>query len=357
MYHSVGGVVAIGSVLVNGGSVMLRETFSARRFWDDIVEWNCTLFQYIGELPRYLVNSPPHPREIYHRLRLCCGNGLSAGMWDMFKQRFRIPRILEFYAATEGTFSLYNCEGKAGAIGRIPFYLAHRFPMALVKFDSNTGEPMRDENGFCIRCASGEIGEALGRIVDNESSAAGRFEGYTDPIASEQKLLQNVFVNGDVWCRTGDLMTRDKQGYFYFVDRVGDTFRWKGENVSTAELEDVLCQCPGVIQAVVYGVTIPGTEGRAGMATLVVNDGFDIAAFRQYLVEHIPEYARPVFLRFANHLEGTATFKSQKRELLHQSYDPSAATEPVYLNDPACRAFVRIDSKLYQRILAGKVRI
>jgi fatty-acyl-CoA synthase len=357
MYHSIGGVVATGAVLVNGGSVVLRETFSSRRFWDDIVEWNCTLFQYIGELCRYLVNSPPHPREIDHRLRLCCGNGLSAGVWDKFKQRFCIPRILEFYAATEGTFSLYNCEGKAGAIGRIPSYLAHRFPMALVKFDSDTGEPMRDENGFCIRCSSDEIGEAIGRIANNGSSAAGQFEGYSDPVASEQKLLRSVFAEGDVWFRTGDLMRRDKQGYFYFVDRVGDTFRWKGENVSTTELADIIAQCPSITQAVVYGVTIPGTEGRAGMVAAIVNDGFDIAAFRGYLVEHIPEYARPLFLRLVNRLEATATFKSQTQLLLRQGYDPSATMEPVYFNDPASKAFVRVDSKLFQHILMGQVRI
>jgi fatty-acyl-CoA synthase len=156
------------------------------------------LFQYIGELYRYLVNSPPHPREIDHRLRLCSGNGLSAGVWDKFKQRFHIPRILEFFAAPEDTYSLYNCEGKAGAIGRIPSYPAHRFPMALVKFDSDTAMPKRDENGICVRCSLDEIGEPIGRIAGNGSSAAGQFEGYSDPVASEQKLLRNIFVEGDV---------------------------------------------------------------------------------------------------------------------------------------------------------------
>jgi len=357
MYHSVGGVVAIGCVLVNGGSVVLRNEFSARRFWDDIVQGNCTMFQYIGELCRYLVNSPPHPHEIDHSLRLCCGNGLSAGVWDKFKQRFHIPRIVEFYAATEGTFSLYNCEGKPGAVGRVPPYLAHRFPMALVKSDTDTGVPKRDENGLCLRCSPDEIGEAIGKIVDNGSSAAGQFEGYSDQVASEQKLLRNVFVKGDVWFRTGDLMRRDKHGYFYFVDRIGDTFRWKGENVSTTELADIICECPGVTRATVYGVTIPGTEGRAGMVTVLVNNGFDLAAFHRHLVERLPVYARPLFLQVGNHLHVTATFKSQKQKLSHQGYDPSATTEPIYFNDPSRKAFVRIDSELYQRILAGQVRV
>ena len=245
MYHSIGGVVAIGAPLVNGGSVVIRERFSASHFWDDVVEWNCTLFQYIGELCRYLVNSPPHPREAEHRLRLCCGNGLRPDVWEEFKRRFRIPQILEFYAATEGNFSLYNCEGKPGAIGRIPSFLAHRFPMALVKFDIETGEPIRNEEGFCIRCSANEVGEAIGKILDGGSSPGSRFEGYTDKEASDRKILRNVFMNGDAWFRTGDLMRRDENGYFYFVDRVGDTFRWKGENVSTTEVADDDLRVPG----------------------------------------------------------------------------------------------------------------
>jgi fatty-acyl-CoA synthase len=357
MYHSAGGVVAIGAMLVNGGSVMLREGFSAHRFWDDVVQWNCTIFQYIGELCRYLVNSPPHPHELDHPLRLCCGNGLTAGVWDEFKQRFHIPRILEFYAATEGTFSLYNCEGKPGALGRVPPYLAHRFPMALVQFDSDNGMPKRNQNGFCTRCSSDEIGEAIGKIVVNGSNPTGEFEGYSDRIASERKLLRDVFVNGDLWFRTGDLMRQDKQGYFYFVDRIGDTFRWKGENVSTTEVADIICGCTGVIQSVVYGVSIPGTEGRAGMATVVVTNAFDVGTFRTYLVEHLPEYARPMFLRLANDLQITGTFKSQKQKLSSQGFDPSSISDPIFFNDPACKSFVRIDPGLFEHILTGQIRI
>src|SRR5216683_5221713 len=245
MYHSIGGVVATGAVLVNGGSVVVRERFSSSRFWDDIAEWNCTLFQYIGELCRYLVNSPPHRREAEHRLRLCCGNGLRQDVWEEFQRRFRIPQILEFYAATEGNFSLYNCDGKPGAIGRIPSFLAHRISVALVRFDIETGEPIRNEGGFCIRCSANEVGEAIGKILDG-SSPGSRFEGYTDKEASDRKVLRNVFVDGDAWFRTGDLMRRDESGYFYFVDRVGDMFRWKGENVATTEVSEALCAFPGV---------------------------------------------------------------------------------------------------------------
>jgi fatty-acyl-CoA synthase len=357
MYHSVGGVVAIGAMLVNGGSVALRERFSATRFWDDIVEWNCTLFQYIGELCRYLVNSPPHPRETAHRLRLCCGNGLRAGVWEQFQRRFQIPRILEFYAATEGNFSLYNCEGKPGTIGRIPSFLAHRFPMALVQFDTDTGAPKRGPDGFCIRSSTNEIGEAIGKIAHQESASTARFEGYVDRSASEQKILRDVFIKGDAWFRSGDLMRKDGQGFFHFVDRVGDTFRWKGENVSTTEVAEIIRGCPGVIDAVVYGVGIPAAEGRAGMATVVTDDGFELAALRAYLIERLPDYARPLFLRISDHIEMTATFKSRKEEFLREGYNPSATAEPIYFDDRDRQAYVILEAALYENIQTGKIRL
>jgi len=354
MYHSIGGVAATGALLVNGGSVVLRQRFSASRFWDDVAEWQCTLFQYIGELCRYLLNTPPHPREAEHRLRLCCGNGLRADVWDEFTRRFRIPQILEFYAATEGNVSLYNCEGKPGAIGRIPSFLTHRFPMALVKFDIGTGEPIRNDEGFCIRCSPNEVGEALGKIADDGSSPGNRFEGYIDAGASNSKVLRNVFVNGDAWFRTGDLMRRDELGYFYFVDRIGDTFRWKGENVSTTEVAETISACPGVIEAVVYGVTIPGTEGRAGMAALRVSETFDLVAFRLHLAERLPEYARPVFLRIRGEIEITATFRPKKQALSREGYDPAVISDALYFNDHARQAFVTLDPALYERIQAHK---
>ncbi len=340
MYHSVGGVVATGAVLVNGGSVVIRERFSSSRFWDDIAEWNCTLFQYIGELCRYLVNSQAHPREAEHRLRLCCGNGLRQDVWEAFQRRFRIPEILEFYAATEGNFSLYNCDGKPGAIGRIPSYLAHRFPVALVKHDVETSEPLRNAEGFCLRCSPNEVGEAIGRISTDRSPSLGRFEGYSDRDASDRKILRNVFAVGDAWYRTGDLMRRDQGGYFYFVDRIGDSYRWKGENVSTTEVEQLLCACPGITEAVVYGVTIPGMEGRAGMAAIATGD----------------EFNRPVFLRLGGAIEVTATFKLQKQRLMRDGYDPAATTDELYFNDRVGEAYVRLDAALYERIRNGAVR-
>ncbi len=357
MYHSVGGVVATGATLINGGAVVLRQRFSASYFWDDIVEWNCTLFQYIGELCRYLVNSPPHPREAEHRIRLCCGNGLRPDVWSMFKRRFRIPRVLEYYAATEGTFSLYNCEGEPGAIGRIPSFLVHRFPVALVRIDIETGEPIRSGEGFCTRCSTNEIGEAIGRILDDRLSPGSRFEGYTDKEASDRKVLRSVFVNGDAWYRTGDLMRRDERGYFYFVDRVGDSYRWKGENVSTSEVAATISACPGVIDSAVYGVAIPGADGRAGMAAIVVSPNFDLIAFRQHLAVHLPEYARPLFLRIRGEIEMTATFKSKKQDILREGYDPTVISDELYFDDRIRRVFVKLDATLYERLRTGNMRL
>jgi fatty-acyl-CoA synthase len=281
---------------VGGGSVVIRERFSARQFWSDVVGWDCTLFQYIGELCRYLLHSEPQPPETEHRIRMACGNGLRPDVWNAFQERFAIPHILEFYAATEGNVSLVNVEGKPGAIGRIPPFLAHRFPAALVKYDADAEAPVRDARGRCVRCAPNEVGEAIGALPKDQSNVGRRFEGYTNEEASDKKILRSVFEPGDAWFRTGDLMRRDEDGYFYFVDRIGDTFRWKGENVATSEVAEAICGFHGIKEANVYGVAIPGTDGRAGMATIVTDDGLDLAAFRTHLVDRLPEYARPVFL-------------------------------------------------------------
>jgi fatty-acyl-CoA synthase len=357
MYHSVGGVLATGAVLVGGGSVVVREKFSARQFWTDVCRWDCTLFQYIGELCRYLLHTEPSPPETAHRVRMCCGNGLRPDIWNDFRRRFGIPQILEFYAATEGNVSLFNVEGAPGAIGRIPSFLAHRLPTTLVKIDRDTDEPARDEQGRCIRCGPNEVGEALGKIPTDPTDAGGRFEGYTDREASEQKILRGVFEPGDAWFRTGDLMRRDGNGYFYFVDRLGDTFRWKGENVATAEVSEAICAFPGVRDANVYGVTMPGTNGRAGMAALVIDSALDLPAFRAHLLGRLPEYARPLFLRIREALDVTATFKHPKSDLVRQGYDPAASADAIYFHDPDRQAFVRLDQAVYTRIQTGQVRV
>ena len=356
MYHSIGGVVATGALLVNGGSVVIRDRFSAQHFWRDVCDFDCTLFQYIGELCRYLLNAPQECGERRHRLRMCCGNGLRADVWRQFQERFAVPRILEFYAATEGNVSLYNVEGKVGAIGRVPSFLAHRFPLALVQFDDATGAPARDADGFCIRASTNEPGEAIGRIRDG-AAQSGAFEGYTSETETARKILHNVFELGDSWYRTGDLMRRDAAGFFYFVDRVGDTFRWKGENVASDEVAAALTAFPAVSEATVYGVRIPRTEGAAGMAAIVADGTLDLPQLRKHLVGVLPPYARPLFLRIQDHIEVTGTFKHKKSELARQGYDPAAVDDALYFDDAARQAFVRLDDALYRRIQSGAIRL
>jgi fatty-acyl-CoA synthase len=357
MYHSVGGVQVPGAILVAGGTLVIREKFSASQFWNDIVHWDCTLFQYIGELCRYLLHAQPSANETRHRIRMACGNGLAPEVWDRFKDRFCIPQIFEFYASTEGGVSLFNVQGRRGAIGHIPAYLAHRFSPALLVFDVEKGEPVRNEQGFCTRCAANQPGEAVGKLVEDPSGIGSRFEGYTNQEASDRKILRNVFEPGDAWIRTGDLMRKDEQGYFYFVDRIGDTFRWKGENVATSEVSEAICAFPGIKHANVYGVAIPTTEGRAGMATLVTEDELDLALFRQHLISRLPPYARPLFLRIRKDMDLTGTFKYSKTDLVRLGFDPVASNDAVYFDDLESGVFTRLDQELYDRIQMGRVRI
>jgi fatty-acyl-CoA synthase len=357
LYHSVGGVVATGATLVGGGAVVIRARFSASDFWRDVRDEHCTLFQYIGELCRYLVNTPHEENETAHSLRIACGNGLRPEVWETFQSRFKIPRILEYYASTEGNFSLYNCEGRPGAIGKIPSFLAHRLPVALLRFDVQSGEPWRNAAGFCERCLPDEVGEAVGLIPAAGTALAGRFEGYADPDASARKVLHHVFKDGDAWYRTGDLMRRDAGGFYYFVDRVGETYRWKGENVSTTEVLTALTASRGVLDGVVYGVAVPGADGRAGTAALLVDAQFDLAAFRADVGQRLPAYARPVFLRLLQTIESTGTFKPRKQDLVQAGFDPARIADPLYFDDPRAQAYVPLDAALFAAISAGTIRI
>lgn len=357
MYHTAGGLVATGAVLLNGGCVAVREKFSAREFWSDVVRFDCTLFQYIGELCRYLTHAPPSPDETGHRIRLVCGNGLRPDLWNEFQSRFRIPAILEFYGATEGNVNIFNFEGKPGAVGRVPWFVAHRFPIAVVRYDVERGHPVRDADGFCARCDPNEPGEVIGKIINDASKPGNRFEGYAASAQNEHKILRDVFAKGDSWFRTGDLMRKDERGYFYFVDRVGDTFRWKGENVSTSEVSETINNFPGIVDANVYGVTIPGREGRAGMAAVVCDGAVDLAALHAHLRSHLPDYARPVFLRIQSEIDVTGTFKQKKVDLVKEGFDPATIADAIYFNDAQSGGFVRLDPALHRRIEQGEVRL
>ena len=350
LYHSAGGVMAVGAALLSGGVLVLARKFSARRFWSDCRENEVTSFQYIGELCRYLLHAPEHPDERRHRVRICIGNGLRPEIWERFQERFGIPKIIEFYGATEGNVALMNLDGKVGAIGRMPRIVRFAMGTALIRYDVARDEHARDAKGFCVPAKPGEVGEAIGRI-----SAFGRFEGYTNSEATEKKILRSVFKQGDAYFRTGDLMRMDADDYFYFVDRIGDTFRWKGENVSTNEVAEVLSVCPGVKEANVYGVAVPGQDGRAGMAALVVDESFDAARLAEHARRELPAYARPVFLRILPEIQITGTFKHRKVELVKEGFDPDGIRDPLFFLDG--ERYVPLAAELYGRIVGGEQRV
>lgn len=356
LYHTVGGVCAPGIALTVGGAIALRRQFSASAFWSDCVRFEATLFQYIGELCRYLLNASPQPDERRHRLRLAVGNGLRPDVWDRFQQRFAIPRILEFYGATESNLTLFNFDGGPHAIGRAPPYMKSAVNVALIRFDPVAERPVREASGRCTPCVDEEIGEAIARI--DPARAQMRFEGYSDAEATESKVLRDVLQPGDAWFRSGDLMRRDRLGYFYFVDRIGDTFRWKGENVSTTEVAGVIASVPGVFEVNVYGVEVPGCGGRAGMASLVVDEArFDPAGVREAVHAGLPGYARPLFLRLTRVMETTGTFKQKKAEAIREGFDPRTVGDALMFDDPRHRAYVSLSEAVHDEIVSGALRL
>jgi fatty-acyl-CoA synthase len=356
LYHGTGGICGVGLAFNTGGTLVLRRKFSASQFWDDIVDRQCTVFAYIGELFRYLVAADPHPKERAHKLKSCFGNGLRADVWARAEERFAIPRIVEFYGSTEGNVSFINAEGKLGAVGRVPNYLRKQFNFELLKFDVETEQPVRGPDGRCIRCEPNEVGEAVGKIAAGDARA--RFDGYAnDPEASNRKLLRDVLEEGDLYFRTGDLLRQDEAGYLYFVDRVGDTYRWKSENVSTNEVSEALCMFDGIEQANVYGVDVPHADGRAGMAAVVAPDGVDLAALSAHVRRELPAYAVPVFIRFQTEVEVTGTFKYRKVELVKEGFDPARIADPMCWMNPATGLYEPLDAAAHAKILAGETRL
>jgi fatty-acyl-CoA synthase len=354
LYHATGGVCAVGVALLSGASVILKRKFSLGEFWSDIHKYDATIFAYIGELCRWLLNAPPGPHERDHHLRVITGNGLRPEIWKRFQDRFAIPRIVEFYGATEGNVSMLNYDGTLGSVGRVPDYLQWLLPTRVVRFDVEREMPVRGPDGLCIECGPEEAGEAVGRL----SMRAGRnFEGYTKKGETEKKILRDVFAHGDAWFRTGDLMRRDAHGYFYFVDRVGDTFRWKGENVATSEVAQALSSVPGIRETNIYGVHVPGHDGRAGMAALVVDGSFDIAGLGERLDRHLSAFARPLFLRLQPQIEVTGTFKQRKVDLVREGFDPSAIADPLYWYDASTRRYEKLDASIYSAIAENRLKL
>ncbi|XP_013118526.2 long-chain fatty acid transport protein 4 [Stomoxys calcitrans] len=329
LYHTAGGVVCIGMALVHGCTIALRRKFSVSNFWKDCIKFNATAAQHIGELCRYLLSAPARPEDTQHKLRLMYGNGLRAQIWSQFATRFNIPFIAELYGSTEGNANLANVSNQVGAIGFIPILLRNIIHLQVIRVDEETGEPIRNAKGFCIRCNPGETGLFIGKI--DPSKAITNFSGYADKGASEKKLLHNVFKKGDVYFNSGDMLVGDLLNFYYFKDRTGDTFRWRGENVSTQEVEGIITNVIGLQDCVVYGVEIPHIEGKAGMAA--IEDPEHKTDFQHLSVgirASLPPYARPLFVRVMKEIPRTTTFKMKKRDLMLDGFDMHKITDPLY---------------------------
>jgi len=355
LYHGESLFVGFAPAFRVGGAFASRRRFSAQAFLDDVRRHEAVAFVYVGELCRYLLRRPLTPGDRDHRLRVAAGAGLRPDIWTAFQERFGIPRIVEMYGATEGNIALQNTDRRVGSVGKPHPMLEDN--VRLARFDLAGGELVRDAGGRCVPCGPEEPGELLGRVV--AGGAGMEYDGYTDRDASEQKLLRDAFEPGDAWFRTGDLLRRDADGYYYFVDRIGDTFRWKGENVATQEVADVLNAVPGVTETNVYGVEVPGEDGRAGMAAVVPVEGtrFDGGAFWAHAARHLPAYARPVFVRIVPEMDVTGTLKQRKLALVAEGWDPARVTDPLFVRDDAARTYVPLTPALASAIRSGGRRL
>jgi fatty-acyl-CoA synthase len=321
LYHNNALTVAVGSVINAGGTLALGKSFSASRFWDEVIASDATAFIYIGEICRYLLNQPEKPTDRAHKVRLIAGNGLRPEIWDEFTSRFNIARVCEFYAASEGNTAFINMFNVPKSAGCAPM------PAAYVQYDTDTGAPLRGADGRVQRVPNGQPGLLLSPVTRLQP-----FDGYTDPSASEKKLVRNAFRDGDCWFNTGDVMSPQGMGHAAFVDRLGDTFRWKGENVATTEVERALASNKAVEECTVFGVEIPRTGGRAGMAAVKLREGsdFDGKALGETVFQELPAYAMPLFVRLVDSMEHTTTFKSRKVDLREQAYGPDVE-DPLYV--------------------------
>jgi fatty-acyl-CoA synthase len=353
LYHSNALLLATGSCIMTRTPMAMRASFSAKAFWDDVQRYNATAMIYIGELCRYLVNTPPCEAEKNNPMRVALGNGLRPDVWEVFQKRFGITDVREFYGATEAPGIIVNLTNKTGSVGRVPMRrLSH---MKVVRYDVDTDDYVRDAQGLCIECEPNEVGELLIKLDESPRSAASEFRGYTDGAATDKKMVRNVFEHGDRFYRSGDLMRYDEEDYFFFVDRIGDTYRWKGENVSTAEVADVLAQTPGVRETTVCGVKVPGAEGQAGLAAIITENGsFDPQALWK-TAQELPTYAQPRFVRVLDSFATTATFKIQKTQLKKEGVDPVTQAGRIYVRQD--NGYVPLTPDIWKEILEGRGRL
>uniref|UniRef100_A0A8C5AR48 long-chain-fatty-acid--CoA ligase n=1 Tax=Gadus morhua TaxID=8049 RepID=A0A8C5AR48_GADMO len=356
LYHSAGSIMGVGQCLLFGLTVVIKRKFSARCFWDDCVTYKCTAIQYIGEICRYLLAQEVRPSEAKHQVRVAIGNGLRPTVWEKFVKRFRIRRVGEFYGATECNCSLINIDGKVGACGFSSRILPNFYPIRLVRVQEDSMELIRNAQGLCVRCTPGEPGVLVGRI--DQTDPLRRFDGYVDSESTAHKIAHSVFTAGDSAYVSGDMLVMDELGYMYFTDRGGDTFRWRGENVSATELEGVLSGLLGQVGVAVYGVAVPGVEGKAGMAAIADADRqVDVGNFLRAAEKALPSYALPVFLRLTSTLDTTGTFKILKMRLRQEGFDPGLSTDPIFYLNSRAGCYEALSPRRYCDITAGRERL
>jgi fatty-acyl-CoA synthase len=345
MFHGAALMSLFGTAIQIGGATVLCRKFSVSRFWKDVQENQITVFQYVGEVCRYLVNAPPVDEENSHRLRLLLGAGMGIDVWHRFQERFGTDiRIVEGWGATEANGNMINFDQKPGACGRIPF--PEKSHLTLLRYDQGTDELVRDENGRYVRSQVGEVGEMHCQIHTGTGVIVAPFDGYTSTEATQSKILRDVFEPGDAWFKSGDIFRYDEEGYFFFVDRVGDTFRWKGENVSTTEVAQQLSRYPDIETINIYGVKIPEHEGRACMAAITLKPGchLDPQAFYRFVVSQLPAYARPLFVRILPDADLTANFKLRKVRLREEGFDLDRITDRMFGLDTTTQSYEALDS-------------
>lgn len=350
LYHGAGGMVIPAMSLAAGRPFVLRRKFSTSAFWADVRRHGVTTIQYIGEIIRYLLTAPPSDQDRNHTLRKMCGAGLRADPWISFQERFGITKIFEGLGSTELSFGITNVDNIPGSCGRLPY--PEHSSVRIVRWDAENDRHLIDEAGRPVLAAAGEVGEVIVQIFEGPG-LLGLFEGYTSPEATEAKLLRNVFEKDDCWYRSGDLVRFDDNDFFWFVDRVGDTYRWKSENVSTQEVETILSTFAGPTFVNVYGVKVPGTEGRAGMAALSYEDGgtFEPHAFFAHAVGHLAAYAVPLFIRVSRFAAMTTTYKLRKVDLKREGYDSAlCGSDMLFVADMAAKTYQPLTMATLKRL-------
>jgi len=357
LYHSNGGLGLAGNTIRIGCTLVIRKKFSASRYFEGCCKYEATVINYIGEICRYLLATPVKDTDKAHKIRVATGNGLRASIWQEFQDRFNIPRCVEFYGATEGNANMINTVGRVGAVGFNSVIFPFIFPIKLVKVDEETGELIRGSNGLAAPAQTGEVGLLVGKV---KKDVMHRFDGYLNQKATQKKLAFDVFSKGDSAFLTGDMLMQDEEGFYYFQDRTGDTFRWKGENVSTNEVEGVISKALELSDVCVYGVEVPGIEGRAGMACICdPNREANIEDLQKFCEQSLPPYARPMFIRQQSaELEKTGTHKFKKNKLRDQGFNPALcdATDTLHYFDGKQRKYVLVDSSVYDSILKQDIR-